>query len=69
MLDAAATLEFLSAPPGTRPCPRPRRPFDPLIECPSEVDQKQFDGLGIDLNLIIKAIKAKRQEKQEPGMR
>ena len=43
--------------------PKTQKAFDPLTECPSEVDQKQLDELGIDLNPTIKAIKAKKKEK------
>jgi aspartyl-tRNA synthetase len=38
--------------------PKTQKAFCPLTECPSEVDQKQLDELGIDLNA---ATKAKRQ--------
>jgi hypothetical protein len=39
--------------------PKTQKAFDPLTECPSEVDQKQLDELGIDL---APAVKAKRQQ-------
>jgi aspartyl-tRNA synthetase len=43
--------------------PKTQKAFDPLTECPSEVDQKQLDELGIDLAPSIKAIRAKQKEK------
>ena len=41
--------------------PKTQKTFCPLTECPSIVDQKQLDELGIDLNA---ATKAKREAKQ-----
>jgi len=40
--------------------PKTQKAFCPLTECPSSVDQKQLDELGIDLNA---ATKAKQQAK------
>src|SRR5262249_13091597 len=40
--------------------PKTQKAFDPLTECPSEVDGKQLRELGIDLSAELKA---KREEK------
>ena len=40
--------------------PKTQKAYDPLTECPSEVDAKQLRELGIDLSAELKA---KRQQK------
>jgi aspartyl-tRNA synthetase len=44
--------------------PKTQKSFCPLTECPSEVDPKQLEELGIDLS---DALKAQRAEQQKTG--
>lgn len=47
--------------------PKTQRAFCPLTECPSSVDPKQLDELGIDLNAATRAKRKAQQERDETG--
>jgi len=45
--------------------PKTQKSYCPLTECPSEVDPKQLDELGIELNAATQAKKLKEKEMAE----